>query len=212
MLKNTVQKGARGTTLSPLRPSGRIVLDGTTYEARSQGHWIDCDTEIVVIDSRAGNVIVRQANENDALADPDGESLAVGEATISTPLHAPTSKVERINSVLWGTIVGCLIIPIALLSGQVVSFAIILLPLAGTCAGLIFRVFVGQAIHSVAPREDHRVRAYMIASLLLVGAAVGSCVGAVTGLGIFGISMGLVLGALAGGATSWTVILVLMLL
>lgn len=211
-MTNTVLKGTSGQTLSPLRPSGKVLLNGITYEARSEGHWIDSETEIIVIGSRAGNVIVRQREAHESADACNGEALAIGEATITTPLHAPPSKVERLNSVLWGTVIGCLAVPITLMTGQVLSLAVILLPLAGACAGWIFRTFIRQAINSVAPREDHRPRTYVIATLLFIGAAVGSYLGAFAGLGVAGICLGLILGTLAGGVTSWMAILLLMML
>ena len=211
-MNNMVQKGARGQTLGPLRPSGKIVLSGTTYEARSEGLWVDHETEIIVIDSRSGSLIVRPIDPDDAACHENSESLMVGEPTITTPLHAPPCLVERVNGVVWGVTLGALIIPTVLLAGYALNYTMILLPLAGAAAGGIFRTFVRQAINSVGPREDHRVRAYLIASLLLVGASLGIWAGGLTAFGCLGISVGLVLGTLAGGVAGWTSILILMML
>jgi hypothetical protein len=49
----------RGRTISPLRPTGKVRVNGITCAARSDSGWIDADMDIVVIASDAFSLIVR---------------------------------------------------------------------------------------------------------------------------------------------------------
>ena len=57
-----LQKGDRGTTLSRLSPMGKVEFAGQTFEAKSQGAYIDPHTEVEVVDFENFSVIVRNVN------------------------------------------------------------------------------------------------------------------------------------------------------
>ena len=51
--------GGLGTALTPLRPLGKISLDGRVYEATSEAYYIDRGTQVVAIGGRGSALIVR---------------------------------------------------------------------------------------------------------------------------------------------------------
>jgi hypothetical protein len=198
-----VCRGAQGRTVGPLKPSGKICLNGETLDACSEGMWIETDTDIVVIDSRSRNLIVRPATEDVLIAETLGEILPVGDFSETTPLHAPPALVERINAIACGAVVGCFVIPLVWLSGTALSISALLVPVAGAAAGFLFERFVKGALDFAGPREDHRPKAFAIAGFVTVGTAIGACIGVNVGFGFLGISCGLILGALLGGLIIW---------
>ncbi len=52
---------ARGRTVTPLRPAGKIRVDAIVREARSEGEWIDAEADVRVVGSDAFGLIVRKA-------------------------------------------------------------------------------------------------------------------------------------------------------
>ncbi|WP_276862896.1 NfeD family protein [Anaerococcus tetradius] len=52
--------GKKGKTKSILRPTGRIVLDDSYYDARSQGDFIENDKDIVVVSVKDGHIVVKE--------------------------------------------------------------------------------------------------------------------------------------------------------
>ncbi|MEZ6090661.1 MAG: hypothetical protein R3C05_22115 [Pirellulaceae bacterium] len=51
--------GDRGKTLGPLKPTGRVTVNGQPVEATSEGEWIDSDSDIVILGGNTRRVIVR---------------------------------------------------------------------------------------------------------------------------------------------------------
>jgi membrane-bound serine protease (ClpP class) len=64
----TPLEGRAGSVVSTLRPVGRIVLDGTEYDAVSDGEMLPVGTSVIVIATRPGELVVRRA--------PDPENAA----------------------------------------------------------------------------------------------------------------------------------------
>ncbi len=58
-LEVEVTLGSEGMTVSSLRPSGKVMIDGKLYEASSEGYFIEKDTPIIVIGKAAHRIIVR---------------------------------------------------------------------------------------------------------------------------------------------------------
>ena len=58
MSEEQPQSGARGRVLTPMLPSGRVVIDGVEYQARFRGGWADPGEEIVVVGCDAFGLIV----------------------------------------------------------------------------------------------------------------------------------------------------------
>ena len=79
----------------------------------------------------------------------------------------------------------------------------LLVPASGAIAGRLFRSFVGIAIETIGPREDHRPRATVVALSILVASLVGSAIGLKVGLGFLGLCCGVSLGALIGGSLAY---------
>lgn len=198
-----VRKGSRGQTVGPLKPAGRIRINGVTLDACSEGNWIDAETDVVVIGSRSSTLVVRVFGEGDPETEPVGEILPINDVPDSTPLHAPPALVERFNPILAGAVVGCVLIPVGWLCSISLDLWACFVPLAGAASGFVYRWFLRGALDSVGPREDHRPRAYEIAGVVIGGAAIGAFIGVSVGFGFVGLSCGLVLGALLGGGVSW---------
>lgn len=62
--------GRTGLTRTPLRPVGKVRIDGISYPARSAGPFIDAAVPVVVVGVEAGELIVdeRKAPGNTHLA------------------------------------------------------------------------------------------------------------------------------------------------
>ena len=59
--EQNIERGARGTAITRLAPSGKVMVDGKVFEARSIDAYIDQRTEIEVIDFENFTLIVRKA-------------------------------------------------------------------------------------------------------------------------------------------------------
>jgi membrane-bound serine protease (ClpP class) len=55
-------KGRFGTTVTPMRPSGAVQIDGKRVDAQTEGLMLDAGTPVKCVDVRAGRVIVRRAD------------------------------------------------------------------------------------------------------------------------------------------------------
>lgn len=55
--------GKKGTTLSPLRPSGVALIDGVRYDVMTDGGFIDKGEEVVVLRISTNSIIVDRAEE-----------------------------------------------------------------------------------------------------------------------------------------------------
>jgi len=62
-------RGRYGKTLTPMRPSGSVELEGRRVDAITEGMMIDAGVPIKCIDVKAGRIIVRQADVRPDLAD-----------------------------------------------------------------------------------------------------------------------------------------------
>lgn len=56
--KDLPQPGTRGTSLTPLRPSGKIIVEGKVYEAVSSGQFIEQDEPVEVLRLEGSVVVV----------------------------------------------------------------------------------------------------------------------------------------------------------
>ena len=62
-------KGRVGKTVSPMRPSGTVELDGRRVDAMTEGTMIDTGVWVRCVDVRGGTLIVRQIDGPSGLAD-----------------------------------------------------------------------------------------------------------------------------------------------
>lgn len=191
--------GDKGKTLGPLKPEGRIVINGITMDAASEGMWIDADADIVIVGGNSRRPIVRVYPSDQDLPRNCGQPLLEASAVETTPLQAPPAWVERTHTVLLGLAIGIVLVPIAWLFGTPLSVYAFFVPVSGAIAGWLFRVFVGTAIETVGPREDHRPRARVTALIVSICALGGAAIGANVGMGYLGLSCGITLGAFVGG-------------
>jgi membrane-bound serine protease (ClpP class) len=53
--------GKTGRTESILRPTGRIVVDGRRYDARTEEEFLDAGVEVTILKARGSDVVVRRA-------------------------------------------------------------------------------------------------------------------------------------------------------
>jgi membrane-bound ClpP family serine protease len=67
-------KGRYGKTVTPMRPSGSVEIDGRRVDAMTEGMMLDANVPVKCVDIRAGRVIVRQADPP-ALSDMNFDSL-----------------------------------------------------------------------------------------------------------------------------------------
>ena len=58
-----VKVGDRGVAVSRLSPMGKVAIGGRTYEAKSDGAYIDQRSEIEVVGFENSNVIVRRTTK-----------------------------------------------------------------------------------------------------------------------------------------------------
>jgi hypothetical protein len=193
-----IQIGDQAKTISPLKPTGRISVNGITMDATSEGTWIDLGADVVIVGGNKRRAIVREAGGADGQLRNHGSPLPAERQFETTPLQSPPAWVERIRSVKFGLVIGIVLIPIVWLCGIPFTIYALMLPVSGAIAGWLFGIFVATAIESVGPREDHRPRARGIAAFILFCCLIGAVVGLNMG-GYLGIGCGLPLGALVGG-------------
>ena len=60
------QSGARGSVLTTMLPSGKVLIDGEEYPARFRGGWADPGDEIVVVGLDAFGLIVDKPDSQGA--------------------------------------------------------------------------------------------------------------------------------------------------
>ena len=197
------QIGQTGTTRGPLKPTGRIEVDGQTLDAKAESGWIDADTEVVIIAGHAGLVTVREASEVTTSPEDSGAPLAAAPRPEVTPLQSPPAFVERTNHPLLGLIVGGLVSGILLWRGAPGGWDVALPLVAGFLAGKLARVFIGGAVEAEASREDHRPAARVIA----IGLAGSTILGIIVALNLQSTyisgSAGLLAGTALGGIFLW---------
>ncbi len=195
--------GDLGRTLGPLKPTGRVAVNDQTVDASSEGEWIDADTDILIVGGTMRRVIVRLFSSETRRPSNSGEPLPAATVAATTPLQSPPSWVEQINSVFTGLVIGIVLVPVAWLFGVQLTAYALFVPVSGAIAGWLFGSFVGSAIDSVGPREDHRPRARVAALLVLTCSLLASAIGLNAGLGFLGVCCGMPLGALVGGMLTY---------
>ncbi|MBO7188048.1 MAG: NfeD family protein [Tidjanibacter sp.] len=55
-----IERGAKGESITRLAPSGKVMIDGKVFEARSIDKYIDPHSEVEVVDFENFTVIVRK--------------------------------------------------------------------------------------------------------------------------------------------------------
>jgi hypothetical protein len=191
--------GDRGQTLGPLKPTGRIDVNGSTISSSSEGGWIDAETDVVIVGGNQGQAIVRAFSSDASLPQDNGVPLPEENEIETDPQQSPPAFVERVNSVAIGLLLGVVLVPIVWSTGTSFSSFSYLMPVSGLATGWLFRMFVGTAIQTVGPNTDHRPTATMIALTILLCCGIGTVIALDMGLGFLGLSYSLPLSALAGG-------------
>ncbi len=59
--------GARGRAITPMSPSGKVMIDGIEYSARFESGYADYGDEVIVVGLEAFGLVVRKL---DSLAQP----------------------------------------------------------------------------------------------------------------------------------------------
>jgi len=54
-----------GVTITPLRPAGKVDIDGNRVDVVSEGGFIDKDEKVIVIDVKGSKVLVKPYNEEE---------------------------------------------------------------------------------------------------------------------------------------------------
>lgn len=81
-------RGRLGRTVSPMRPSGTVLIDGRRIDAMSEGMPLDADTWVKCVDVKGSRVLVRRMDVPPDLADIDPEGGP-------RPAVKPTAPVPR---------------------------------------------------------------------------------------------------------------------
>lgn len=68
-------KGRYGRTVSPMRPSGTVEIDGRRIDAMTEGRMLDANVWVKCVEVRAGRVIVRQVDTPDELSNIELDDL-----------------------------------------------------------------------------------------------------------------------------------------
>ena len=66
MTETEPKSGAVGRTLTPMSSSGKVLIDGVTYNARLRGGWAERDEEIVVEALDAFDLIVSKPKSQES--------------------------------------------------------------------------------------------------------------------------------------------------
>ncbi|KAA5542118.1 hypothetical protein FYK55_15020 [Roseiconus nitratireducens] len=199
--------GDTAKTVGPLKPTGRIQIHDRLFDARSEGEWIESNTEVVVVGGDHSSILIRPRAEVTEPLAREGEPLSARAASEETPLQAPAGRIERINAVAIGGLVGLILLALLWWSGTKVTWQAVLVPLAGTIAGALFQLFVRTASDFAGPRSDHRPAAIGIGCVVLVGTMLGSVVGWNVGAGFVELSVGLVTGTLLAGVLAYAALM-----
>jgi len=201
--------GKNGLTLCPLRPYGRIEIEGEVCEGKAESGWIDESVAVVVVDSGSFGIVVR---EKEGCSDPSSEPAessprlqASAEASTDNEqyldrLYGPEFWLERVNAILVAAVLWTAIGILLLLTGRPLSVEVLLLPVGGAISGGIFRYFIRGTRDLAGPYSDHRPQAYAFAAWMLGGAVIGITAAFSLGGGIAIITGGLVLGTLFGAS------------
>lgn len=59
----TALNGLKGKALTSLRPSGTVIIGGRRYDVITTGSFIDKDTEVIVVNSAEGKIVVEEYME-----------------------------------------------------------------------------------------------------------------------------------------------------
>jgi membrane-bound serine protease (ClpP class) len=68
-------RGRYGKTLSPMRPSGSVLIDGHRVDALTEGMMLDENTWVKCVDVKGGRVLVRKVDPPGDLSNIDLEDL-----------------------------------------------------------------------------------------------------------------------------------------
>lgn len=198
-------EAVRGRAVGPLRPTGKIRVDGETFEARSEGAYIEAGAEVVVVGKTSFGLVVRPELETNEKLTADSLPTARPEDDVPemTPLNAPAALIEQVNTIVLGAIAAGVLVAVGLSTGRPLSLPILSTSVAGLAAGFVFKLCVRGSSDFVGPRVDHRPLAYVVAIMAIIGGAMGIIFGLDSGFGFLGLSAGLVLGTLLGGMIAW---------
>jgi membrane-bound ClpP family serine protease len=56
--------GKQGRTISSFRPTGTVEIEGEQYSATSGGHWIEANTNIVVMSVDGTRILIRPIEDS----------------------------------------------------------------------------------------------------------------------------------------------------
>ena len=190
--------GDKGRTVSPLKPTGKVRINGQILDANSGGSWVDMEVEVVVVGGHLHDVSVREVNDDLGAIAHLGRPL-MSRKIKETPLHAPRLAVERLPAVPIGLVMGIVLITSAYANGIPLTLDAICVPIAGAIAGYIFQLFVRGPFAAVGPREEHRHFVRIAAFSVPAGVVAGVVAGFWYEVGFATFGIGIVVAAIAGG-------------
>ncbi|TWU02647.1 MFS transporter [Stieleria varia] len=193
--------GDRAMTRGPLKPGGQIRVGELCFAARSQGEWIDSNSEVEIIGGNMEQVLVRPVEPDAVEVAARGRPLPrKGENLSSAPIQAPPSWVETIRADWLGGVGGAIAALMIWFGGQSFSPMAISVPVAGFVCGWLFRKFVGIPAEMAGPYSDHRSVALGLAFVISFVTLLGAVVGQQMEPAFLGVSFGMVLGTVTAGA------------
>lgn len=204
-----MMQGKKGQTLCPLRPYGRIEIEGKIHEGKAESGWIDESVAVIVVKSGSFGVVVRESEDAIAPRSNSSENPHRLQTSLETSadndqpsgsisLYGPEFWLERVNAVLVGAVLWTAIGALLLLTGRPLSLELLLLPVGGAISGAIFQYFIRGTRDLEGPYSDHRPRAYFFAIWMLGGAVIAVTAAFALGGGVAIITGGLVLGTFCG--------------
>jgi hypothetical protein len=203
MAKLTARVGSLGQTVGDLRPSGKVRVDDTVYEARSEGQWIDAGRQVVVVSFGPFGLVVREATAAEAAGVAAAETERVRDEATARNATSRRAWRRSLSIALAGGAAGAAIGLGVIVAGRLAEssefeLADLAYPGGGFLAGVV-QVFWMRVFHGAARGildEDLTPNPGM--GELVVAPAGAGVLGAVAGWYWAGL-VGATYGALIGG-------------
>jgi hypothetical protein len=91
-----VRIGDRGRTLSAMSPGGKVRVNGATYDARSEGLWLDAGCDCIVLRGDLAGLVIRRLDPDQPLTLPNhGQPIFRAETQRSAAEVEEVEEFER---------------------------------------------------------------------------------------------------------------------
>ena len=90
--------GDRGKTASVMSPGGKVIIDGTPYDARAEAGWMPSGCECIVVAQDLGGLVVRVFHPTQSELPDQGRMLQKSESQLSLA-EVAVLQAARIESI-----------------------------------------------------------------------------------------------------------------